>query len=220
MKCITFEPKNSGVQRNYTICEFCFSDFDTQTQQSIIHEAESLASAANSGAANSGDTRSQIVKLNDAFAGILAEFATLEFLNHIIPNSAIRPAVNNTANQIDLLWNYLGNSLTLEVRSSFVNNGLLFGLFNVERRTQKTYFDVLGPYYQQSYKTYYESPKDAYVRVLFEGKKYDVKNRFITKDESFYLIGLMDGQKLINMNYHKPLTKNSTFTKHGSLTGD
>lgn len=30
----------------------------------------------------------------------------------------------------------------------------------------------------------------------------------------------MDGQKLINMNYHKPLTKNSAFTKHGSLTGD
>ncbi|WP_195936313.1 hypothetical protein [Lactococcus lactis] len=216
----TINPTSNGVQRVYVICEFRFSDFDVQTQKTIIRDAEALASNANNGAANSGDVRDQMTKLNDAYAGILAEFATLDFLNQIIPNSATRPAVNNTANQIDLLWNYLGHSLTLEVRSSFVNKGLRFGLFNVERCTQKTYFDVLGPYYQQSYKTQYEPPKDAYVRVLFEGRKYDVKNRFITKDEPFYLIGFMDGQKLINMNYHKPLTKNSTFTKHGSLTGD
>ena len=220
MKYRTINPTSNRVQRGYGICEFRFSDFAVQTQKKIIREAEALASKTNNGAANSGDIRNQITKINDAYAGILAEFATLDFLNQIIPNSATRPAVNNTANQIDLLWNYLGNSLTLEVRSSFVNNGLRFGLFNIDRRTQKTYFDVLGPYYQQSYKAQYEPPKDAYVRVLFEGRKYDVKNRFVIKDEPFFLIGFMDGQKLINMNYHKSLTKNSAFTKHGSLTGD
>ena len=209
-----------GIQRSYTICEFQFSDFDIQTQQAIIQEATILASGTNSGAANSGNTRSQTVKENDAFAGILAEFATLDFLNQIIPNSAIRPPVSNTANQIDLLWNYLGKRLTLEVRSSFVNNGLNFALFNVNPYTQQTYFDVLGPYYQQSYKIQYEPPKDAYARVLFKGNKYDVKNRFITNNEPFYLIGFMDGQQLIDLNQHKSLQPNSAITKHGSLTGD
>lgn len=223
MEPITIKPdKGSEIQRDYTICKFRFSDFCAQTQEIIIREAEALALNANNGAANNGVVRDEITKLNDAYAGILAEFATLFFLNQIIPNSAARPAFSNTSNQIDLLWYYFGNPLPLklEVRSSFVNNGLQFGLFNVDKRTQKTYFDVLGPYYQQSYKTHYEPPKDAYVRVLFEGRKYNVKERFITNDEPFYLIGFMDGQKLIKMNYHKSLTANNAFTKHGSLTGD
>lgn len=220
MKNLTLNSNSIRIQKSYTICEFRFSDFDSLTQQTIISEAKNLALNTNSGAANSGDTRTPIVKINDAYAGILAEFATLKFLNNIIQNSAERPVVNNTANQIDLSWNYFGNPLTLEVRSSFVNNGLQFGLFAINPSTRQTYFDVLGPYYQQSYKTQYEPPKDAYVRVLFEGKKYDVENRFINNDEAFYLIGFMDGQTLINMNYHKSLTKNSAFTKNGSLTGD
>lgn len=220
MKKLTLTPNQVGVSRNYTVYEFHFSDFDSQTKKTIIREAENLAINANNGAANNGGTRSPIVKQNDAYAGILAEFATLKFLNFLKPNSATRPVVNSTANQIDLLWSYQSNKFTLEVRSSFVNNGLEFGLFAVNPKTNQTYFDVLGPYYQQSYKKQYESFKDAYVRVLFVGKKYDVKNRFVNKDESFYLIGFMDGQQLINMNCHKSLTPNSAFTKHGSLTGD
>ena len=46
-----------------------------------------------------------------------------------------------------------------------------------------------------------------YARVLFEKTKYDVKNRFIEKDEPFYLIGFLSGEKLIELDYHKSLTE-------------
>lgn len=105
------------------------------------------------------------------------------------------------------------------MRSSFVNNGIPFALFAVNKNTHETYFDVLGSYYQQSHKFDYETPKDAYARVLFKGNKYTVYQRFIEQNELFYIIGFMDGPTLINLNYHKPLTPNSAFSKHGSLTG-
>ncbi|MFT8600894.1 hypothetical protein [Liquorilactobacillus satsumensis] len=222
MEQIIIKPQKcnkTSIKRNYAVLKMSFSDFSVNDQNKIKLEANQLAAMANSGAANSGHTRNSMVKKNDAFAGIISEYATMYLLNSLVPNSAIRPPVTNTENQVDVLWHYLNQDLSIEVRSSFVNNGIPFALFAVDSYTGKTYFDVLGSYYQQSYKSHYEPPKDAYSRVLFEGRKYNVYNRFVIQKECFYVIGFMDGPTLINTNYHKPLTPNSAFTKHGSLTG-
>lgn len=222
MRLLNYTPQSYGttsIKRNYTILACQFSDFTQPDQQLIHQEANILANKANNSAANSGKTRDLIIKKNDAYAGILAEFATMYLLNRCCPNSASRPTMTTTANQVDIFWNYLKQQWSLEVRSSFVNNGIPFSLFAVNNQTGKTYFDVLGPYYQQSYKATYEPIKDVYVRVLFPKRKYDVYNRFIKQNECFYVIGFMDGPTLINLNYHKSLQPNSSFTKHGNLTG-
>lgn len=200
--------KPTLVNRDYVVMEFRFSEFSEGDKEKIIQDAEELSQKANKKGANSGKTRPSKVVENDAYAGVLAEFATVYYLNSLDLGTVFRPEVTDISNQIDVLWEFSENdSITIEVRSSFVNNGLDFGLFVIDKSTNQPFFDIIGPYYQKNYKTDYEPVKDFYARVLFEGKKYNVKNRFIEKNEPFYLIGFISGKKLIKRDYHKPLTE-------------
>ena len=196
------------VDRDYVVVEFRFSDFSDDDKQKIKQDAEELSKRANKKGANSGKKRSDKVVENDAYTGVLAEFATVYYLKSLNFGIVFRPDVTNLSNQIDIEWQFNEKlSKTIEVRSSFVKNGLNFGLFVIDNRTNQPYFDIIGPYYQKKYKTDYEPMKDLYARVLFEKTKYDVKNRFMEKDEPFYLIGFLSGKKLIELNYHKSLTE-------------
>ena len=208
MKNSNRKTKPNLVERDYVVVEFRFSDFRDDDKEKIKQDAEELSKKANKKGANSGKERTAKVVENDAYAGVLAEFATVYYLNSLKIGNAFRPKVTDLSNQIDVVWEFNKDlSKTVEVRSSFVKNGLDFGLFVIDNSTNQPYFDIIGPYYQKDYKTNYEPVKDLYARVLFEKTKYDVKNRFIEKDEPFYLIGFLSGKKLIELNYHKSLTE-------------
>lgn len=224
MKQLILTPKSflgaTTISRNYTILEINYSDFTETEQLEILSEANKILNNAHSRAANSNIIRNEKTKENDAFAGILAEFAIMKFLNSLQQNSAYRPIITSTKNQIDIIWKYQKIDFSLEVRSSFVRNGIEFALYAINPAKEETYFDVLGPYYQE-YKTTYDNQRDVYARVLFSGNKYNVKERFITQKESFYIIGFMYGEYLVNLNLHKSLeSDDSTFSKFGSKTGD
>lgn len=224
MEFLTLTPSDyiypTTINRSYTICKYNFSDFDKETQTSLINEANQLSITANPGEANSGHTRPYIQRTNDSYAGLLAEYAVTHFLNSCTNNSAVRPYVTTPINQIDIVWDNNGASYTIEVRSSFVKNGIPFALYAINKIDSSPYFDVLGPYYQKTYKEKYESVKDLYFRVLFEGAKTNIIDRFINNDESFYVIGAMRGNKIINYNKHKTLQPGSSVQKYSDFSGD
>ena len=208
MEKLNLSTEPNLVNRDYVVMEFRFSDFSDDDKEKIKQDAEELSKKANKKGANSGKERTAKVVENDAYAGVLAEFATVYYLNSLKIGNAFRPKVTDLSNQIDVVWEFNKDlSKTVEVRSSFVKNGLDFGLFVIDNSTNQPYFDIIGPYYQKDYKKDYEQKKDLYARVLFEKTKYDVKHRFIENDEPFYLIGFLSGEKLINLNYHKSLTE-------------
>ncbi len=225
MELITFtNDSNYEVKRNYTIASFSFSDFDESDKQNIIESANQLINLANNSAANSGQTRNMITKENDAYAGILAEFATLYYLKRCDKVLyAYRPNISDLSNQIDIAIEYESKngpiSLTAEVRSSFVRNGIDFALFKTNKENE-TYFDLIGPYYQKNYKSEYEPIKDLYFRVLFSGIKYDIRRRFLENDEPFFLIGYQSGEYILKHGYKKNLLSGSAITKKGDITGD
>ena len=210
----------SPISREYLILKVDYSDFNDDEKRKIHDDALTLINYAHSSAANTNITRDGITKENDAYAGILAEFAVTKLLNTIVSNSAYRPNTVSSQNQIDILWNYKNVKYSIEVRSSFVRNGIPFALYAFNYQNNSTYFDIIGPY-KQGYKPEYDSQKDVYARVLFNGAKFNVKNRFINNNEPFYIIGFIDGNKLKNLDFHKTLKEeNATFSKSGSVVGD
>jgi hypothetical protein len=226
MKQLTIMSKEysgtSKVKRaEYTIIEFRFSDLSVPFQKQLIDEANKLSKEVNPNSANEGKTRTLIQRRNDAFAGLLAEYAVLVFLNSLLHNSAVRPPVTNSKNQIDIQWtDPTSKTYTIEVRSSFVNNGLLFGLFGYNHSEDSSYFDVIGPYRQNNYKSEYESTKDLFFRVLFEKSKSYVYERFVKANEPFYIIGAMSGNKILKLNRHKSLKPGSAVQKRSDFSGD
>lgn len=216
MNFTTYTPKDytyyTNITRNYDILKFTFSDFTSKEKLEIINEANHLYNNTNSKGANTGLIRNNMTKWNDCIAGILAEFAVANFLSQLSEVIQVtRPKVISSKNQVDLILKNKNNVYDIEVRSSFVKNGIEFALYGIDRNNtnaiykNKNYFDILGPYKQQVYKEDFESTKDLYFRVLFNGKKYDVENRFIKNNESFYIIGAIKGKDLIELNYLKTL---------------
>lgn len=211
---------NSNIKRKYGILEFQYSDFDTLTKEIIGSEANILIENANDGAANSGLSRNLETKSDDAFSGIIAEFAVLQFLNTLVPNSANRPIVTTSHNQVDITWQFNEKNYSIEVRSSFVKNGIDFALFATNEKTNMPYFDMLGPYYQTKYKTDYESDKDSYFRVLYPGIKKNIYSKLVKNNESFYIIGELSNKELKQKGYHKKLSPEEAVSSNGNLTGD
>ena len=216
MNFIIYESKNynyyTNITRDYNIYECKFLDFTYEERQQIISEAKSLYLGTNSKGASTGIVRFNIAKWNDCIAGILAEFAVANFLKQLLKDAHVtRPKVLSAIDQVDIKLQTQINTYEVEVWSSFVNNGINFALYGINRNTinklyaYKNFFDVLGPYKQNTYKENFESIKDLYFRVLFVGKKYDVENRFIKNNEPFFIIGGMTGEDIIKLNYHKTL---------------
>ena len=90
---------------------------------------------------------------------------------------------------------------TIEVRSSFVRNGIDFALFGRDKNDNgDSYFDVLGPYHN-SYKPC-EIYKDYYMRVFYEGEKKD-----FMKGNSGYIYLYITGGATKEMMKNKRVSK-------------
>lgn len=210
------------TREKYTVLECRWSDFSESEQESILAEAQVLYESANPTGANTGLHRLNHKKYIDSLSGVMAEFATTKFFHKYLGLEAQRPVVTTTHNQIDISFEYKGKTYTVEVRSSFVQNGIPFALYGFNYKNQKTFFDVLGPYKQENHKQDFESVKDLFIRVLFDIKDqstdgfqndrkfYTDRNYFIEKylrnDAPFYIIGGMSGYKIMQENYTKSLT--------------
>ena len=210
-------------RKQYTILEFSWSDFSKTEQDTIYKEADILYNKADETGANTGLPRNPEKKYIDSLSGVIAEFATTKFFNEYLNDkwNAKRPIVTTTHNQVDIALTYKDTNFKVEVRSSFVQNGIKFALYATNSEGL-TYFDVLGTYRQEVHKKNFESVKDLFMRVLFdisgessdrfkEDKKfYEDKNHFINKyikrNEPFYIIGCMSGEAIERENYTKTLT--------------
>lgn len=157
----------------------------------------------------------------------MAEFATTKFFNEYLDDNwkAHRPIVITTHNQVDIALKYKDTDFKVEVRSSFVQNGIAFALYGIHSTGEykgKTYFDVLGTYRQERNRFEFESVKDLFMRVLFDisgescdnfkkdkhfyiDRKYFI-DKYINRNEPFYIIGGMSGEKIIRQNYTKTLS--------------
>jgi len=141
-------------------------------------------------------------------------------LNTLVPNSANRPIVTTSHNQVDITWQFNEEKYSIEVRSSFVKNGIDFALFATKDKTKMSYFDMIGPYYQTKYKIDYESDKDLYFRVLYPGIKKNLYSKLVENNESFYIIGELSNKELKQQGYHKKLSPGEAVSSNGNLAGD
>lgn len=229
-KVITSKDYKSKYKANrdkYTILEFNWSDFSEEEKQNIYKEADILYEKADETSANTGKPRDPETKYIDSLSGVMAEFAVTKFFNEILNDNwnARRPIVTTTHNQVDIDLEYKETNYKVEVRSSFVQNGITFALYGVHSSGEykgKTYFDVLGTYKQKVHKKDFESVKDLFMRVLFDinsessdkfkkdrefykNRTYFI-NKYIDRDEPFYIIGGMSGDAIMKEKYTKKLS--------------
>ncbi len=169
--------------------------FDKALLSKIILKGECLSQKVNPAAANNSTTnRKQERLLNNAVAGVLAEYCWMNFINMIAMGNVVQPVqLKNTATQIDL--EVVANQKTIEVRSSFPRNGLEFAICH-----PKYQFDILGPY--SNFIKPGEIEKDFYVRTLYHISK---EQHFLSllKKESFrvYLTGGATWQMMASDTY-------------------
>lgn len=182
-------------EREYTIKREKFScaefSFDTVEDKELLanlfEEAKNLSSRVNPTQASTSLKRDTKTLYMDSLAGVIAEYVVKEYINSQLERDVIiKPISNSAINQVDLLT--IKNN-TIEVRSSFARNGIEFALFNKDKRGMQ-YFDVLGPYSNNSYKPVEDSLKDFYARIIFQGNKTDLKQSLEEfQPYNFYFIG-------------------------------
>jgi len=170
--------------------------------KSLYNQASDLANKINTFSANySGYKRDKNRLLVDCYIGILSEYAWKSFINMLSINTIVVEEKNFLQeNQIDL--KILGTDLSIEVRSSFVRNGIKFALFNKNYK-----FDIIGPYVN-AYKSK-ESLKNFYLRVLYH---FDNRNLSLFFDQIFnsnrnnqfnvYLVGGATLEMMQNKNLY------------------
>ena len=150
--------------------------FDKALLTQIVKSGADLARKVNPGAANNSRlNRTENRLRNNATAGVLAEFAWMNFLNTVaLKNIVTGTDMENAATQIDL--KVIENNKTIEVRSSFPRNGIEFAICH-----EKYQFDILGAY-ANSIKPG-EIQKDFYLRTLYH----------VPKDADFFDLLHRDG---------------------------
>lgn len=163
-------PNNqSFIKRVHTLVEGDLRK-GTAKYDEILHRAVELANAVNPGAANDSEARRDTERIRqDALAGMIAEQSWLSYINHAFGKVARSTPFEQANGQIDILLN---NGMRLEVRSSFVKNGIKFGVCHEQHN-----FNVVGAY-SNLYKPG-EVQKSYYLLVLFE----TAKNRILTNNE-------------------------------------
>jgi len=193
MKQRSVEIRNTGkgnvISRPSHVCYALTIDLaeDRHFLDSLHQEARALAERVSAEQANTAQIRSPDILYLDCLSGCLAEQASVIWLNTALKEGvASRPPADSARNQIDLLLG--ASSKTIEVRSSFVRNGLEFALFQKERDSGRQYIDILGPYQNPSYKAS-ERYKDYYLRVLFPGVKQKCASLLATEGYTFYITG-------------------------------
>lgn len=153
-----------NIRRIHTVVD-CSIARNTDEYKSYLQKAQKLAQDVNPGAANaSAMQRPPEVILRDAMAGVLAEQGWLAYINSTYGQIAEPTEFIQANGQIDIALN---NGNRIEVRSSFVRNGVKFGVCN-----EKYNFKVIGNY-SNLYKPG-EIQKDYYVLVLFATPKPEI----------------------------------------------
>lgn len=175
----TFKNKNDsnyGSHRSeFTVAvmslDYKNSELDKNIFLSILERAEKLAKAVNPHSANNpAKIRTQSNLVVNNFIGMISEYAWKYFINlSAIDITVTETEMKDVANQIDLIQIRTGK--TIEVRSSFVTNGISFAIFN-----QKG-FDIIGPYINDIYKLS-EIEKDFYLRTLIQYDNKRIQNFF------------------------------------------
>ncbi|MGB4588967.1 MAG: hypothetical protein WBI17_07000 [Clostridiaceae bacterium] len=154
--------------------------------KNIQSYAEDIEKKLNKGQANSSEERSEKTVKIDNLAGLIAEMACKNVLEWRYGKNMIFGQLNdNSKNQIDIM---LSNNKTIEVRSSFVKNGIDFALFAKDNKSARSqYFDVIGPY--TNYYKHGEILKDYYMRVLYEGNKENFLKKLDESKISLFITG-------------------------------
>lgn len=195
------------------------NQYDNYVLKMISNHAKKMADNVNNKAANNSDQpREKSALITDNFIGTLSEYSWKIAINALLVDTIVKESDSvNLENQIDL--ETLKDKYSIEVRSSFVRNGIKFALGNSNHP-----FDILGPYIND-YKLE-ESSKDFYLRCLyhFDNRK---KSEFINKvnnegivvyliggaslemmqDESLYIIKNMKAGSEIGINVEGSLTQ-------------
>ncbi len=161
---------------------------DAEEWDFICEQTQSLVRKLNPTEANNGEKRDSDTQYKDALAGVIAEVVSMRFLNFVFGSDFnVRPQAHSAVNQIDL---ETSRGQTIEVRSSFVRNGVSFALFAKNPKTGRQYFDIIGPYHNPGYKVEDEICKDYFFRVLYEGCKEDFSEKAaLSRNFEVYLVG-------------------------------
>lgn len=194
--------KDSKRKTPFKIAVFHFdyisSEKDRTFLDQIFVKGEILAKKVNPAAANiSSYKRSKMRLINNAAAGLLAEYCWKKYINHKANSEIVEYTEFTDASvQIDLI--VLKNNKLIEVRSSFPRNGVDFAICSANYE-----FDILGPY-SNSVKPG-EVQKDFYTRTLFH----------IPKGSSFMDLAKNDGFQVFltggatwDMMINKGISKN------------
>lgn len=167
----------------YDIVKVTFNrnnDNDLELLEEIYNKGKELSNLVCANAANEGNrVRNERTLEINAISGILAEYAWKEYINYRAGEDIVdfTECVDHRE-QIDL--QILDTDITIEVRSSFVRNGLQFALCNRRYR-----FDILGPY-TNIYKPN-EIFKDFYLRVLYPYQPSEFNKNFEKDKVEVYL---------------------------------
>jgi hypothetical protein len=180
----------------------CILKKGTEEYAECLRKAIELASSVNPRTANASDKeRERDVKMQDAFAGVLAEKGWLDYINKKFGQIAEPTEFKKANGQIDI---QLNNGERIEVRSSFIRNGVKFGVCSDLHS-----FKIIGAY-ANLYKPG-EVQKEFYASALFDTKK----DRILTDDEIYFsLTGGATKEMMINDGYEDYLVA------EGDLTGE
>jgi hypothetical protein len=194
----------------YTTFNYQSSLKDKEFIDKIIVKGEELAKKVNPGAANnSNKSRKKERLINNASAGLLAEYCWKQYINKKANSNIVDyTEFTDAATQIDLYT--IANNKLIEVRSSFPRNGIQFSICHA------TYeFDILGPY-SNTVKPG-EIQKDFYVRTLFHitaGKSF----LELIKEDRFNVF--LTGGATWNMMNDSTISKNKDLVPEDSFLPD
>lgn len=193
-------PTHFNIHRIHTVVD-CSIARNTDEYKSCLQKAEKLAQDVNPGAANaSAKQRHPETILQDALAGVLAEKGWLSYINSTFGQIAEPTEFMQANGQIDIVLN---NGNRIEVRSSFVNNGVKFGVCN-----EKNNFKIIGNY-SNLYKPG-EVKKDCYVLALFETPKEEILR---VNEINFSLIGGASNEKLKSHGFESDMVAENDLTQ-------
>jgi len=185
LKCLDYH-KNSNRKSDFYCCKIELSpranSYDRLILKELIFRGTALSKQVNPGAANDANLERDYNRiLVNSVSGVIAEYLWKVFLNLTsIENIVSETIMLDKTNQIDLIT--IKDESTIEVRSSFPRNGLLFAICDPQHQ-----FDIIGPY-SNGYKPN-EIQKNFYARTLFPFDYNEFNKRITENNFCVYLTG-------------------------------
>ena len=163
--------------------------YDNHIIKIILNQAKQIASNVNQKSANnSNKLRERDSLITDNFIGVLSEYSWKIAINALLVHTTVKECESlDMSNQIDLKT--LKGNYNIEVRASFVRNGIKFALDR-----SKYPFDIIGPYINE-YKSE-EKPKDFYLRCLYHFNNQNKSDFIYTVNHQGIHIYLVGGASL------------------------